>query len=85
MPDAKNNAKMTGDTHLPDVESEFDAEEANVPGAGTSATKSDRGLATERGDEAVTGGGKKTGVLKDSAAQERGGRGSGDGSKPAGG
>jgi hypothetical protein len=34
MPDPKNNTKMTGDTHLPDTESEFNTEEANPQGAG---------------------------------------------------
>jgi hypothetical protein len=34
MPDAKDNTKMTGDTHLPDTESEFDVEEANPQNAG---------------------------------------------------
>jgi hypothetical protein len=34
MPDPKNNTKMTGDTHLPDTESEFNVEEANPQGAG---------------------------------------------------
>jgi len=34
MPDPKNNTKMTGDTHLPDTESEFDVEEANPQNAG---------------------------------------------------
>jgi hypothetical protein len=78
MPDAKNNAKMTGDTHLPDIESEFDVEEANAQGAGTSGTPRDRGRATERGDEAVPGrGGKKAGLLKDSDAARRGEQSSG--------
>ena len=85
MPDAKNNAKMTGDTHLPDVESEFDAEEANAPGAGTGGTPGDRSLAIERGDEAVPGrGGKKSGLLKEGDKQDRGPEVSGAGSKPAG-
>jgi hypothetical protein len=87
MPDAKNNAKMTGDTHLPDVESEFDVEEANAQGAGTGGTPGDRDVATERGDQAVPGrGGKKAGLLKDSDAQDRspGSSGTGSDSESAG-
>jgi hypothetical protein len=34
MPNPNGKAKMTGDTHLPDTESEFDVEEANPQGAG---------------------------------------------------
>jgi hypothetical protein len=33
MPDAKNSVKMTGDTHLPDVESDLPVEQAR-PGRG---------------------------------------------------
>jgi hypothetical protein len=75
MPDPKNNTKMTGDTHLPDTESEFNVEEANAQAAGQSGTPRDRGRAGERGDrvrgdEGVPGrGGKKAGLLKDSDAQ----------------
>jgi hypothetical protein len=70
MPDPKNNVKMTGDTHLPDTESEFSVEEANAQAAGISGTPSDRGRGTELGDEGVTGrGGKKAGVLKDQDAE----------------
>jgi hypothetical protein len=70
MPDPKDNTKMTGDTHLPDTESEFSVEEANAQAAGESGTPRDRGQSTGRGDEGVTGrGGKKAGVLKDRDAQ----------------
>jgi hypothetical protein len=70
MPDAKDNTKMTGDTHLPDTESEFNVGEANAQAAGTGATQPHgRGQRTERGDETIPGrGGKKAGVLKDSDA-----------------
>jgi hypothetical protein len=34
MPDPRDNTKKTGDTHLPDTESEFNVEEANPQGAG---------------------------------------------------
>ena len=84
MPDAKNNAKMTGDTHLPDVGSEFDVEDTDAQGAGTS-TPSDRGQATERGDEAVPGrDGKKAGLLEDSDTQDRNPPGLGAGPKAPG-
>lgn len=70
MPDPNNNVKMTGDTHLPDTESEFSVEDANAQAAGVGGTPSDRGRATELGKEGVTGrGGKKAGVLKDQDAQ----------------
>lgn len=70
MPDPKDNTKMTGDTHLPDTESEFSVEEANAQAAGESETPRDRGQSTERGDQAIPGrGGKKAGVLKDRDAQ----------------
>jgi hypothetical protein len=70
MPDPKNNTKMTGDTHLPDTESEFNAEEANAQGAGENASPAGRGHSTGRGDEGVAGrGGKKAGMLKDRDAQ----------------
>ena len=69
MPDPKNNTKMTGDTHLPDTESEFNVEEANPQGAGDAATR-DSGQSAVRGDEgAAQRGGKKAGVLKDRDAQ----------------
>jgi hypothetical protein len=55
MPDPNNNTKMTGDTHLPDTESEFNVEEANPQGAGREGS--------------AGRGGKKAGVLKDQEAQ----------------
>jgi hypothetical protein len=48
MPYPKDNAKMTGDTHLPDVESDS-FEEGSAEAAGRDETSSDRGQATERG------------------------------------
>ncbi len=50
MPYAKDNAKMTGDTHLPDVESDM-FEEGSADAVGMDETASDRGQATERGDQ----------------------------------
>ena len=67
MPDAKNNAKLTGDTHLPDAESEFDLQESNPQGTGTSGTPADRGPKSESGEQGRPGrGGNKAGLLKDS-------------------
>ena len=50
MPYPKDNAKMTGDTHLPDVESDM-FEEGSADAVGMDETASDRGQATERGDQ----------------------------------
>jgi hypothetical protein len=66
MPDAKDNAKMTGDTHPPEVESELPLQEDEADSPGISGTRRDRGKATERGQESRPGRGiKKAGVLKD--------------------
>ena len=57
MPDAKGNTKLTGDTHLPEVESEFDVEEANPQAAGI--------------EQPIRGsGGRKAGVLKDADTEQ---------------
>ena len=57
MPGPKNNTKLTGDTHLPDVESEFDTEEAQdgaAQGAATNDRKiKDRDASTSDGDRAT--------------------------------
>ena len=50
MPYPKDNAKMTGDTHLPDVESDM-FDEGSADAVGMDETPSDRGEATERGDQ----------------------------------
>ena len=50
MPYAKDNAKMTGDTHLPDVESDI-FDEGSADAAGMDETPSDRGQATERDNQ----------------------------------
>lgn len=66
MPDPKDNAKMTGDTHLPDVESDMPFQEGSADAVGMDGTPRDRGQATERGDQKRPGrGAKKAGVLKD--------------------
>lgn len=69
MPDPKDNAKMTGDTHLPDVESDMPLQESSNDAVGLDGTPRDRGQATERGDQPRPGrGAKKAGVLKDQDA-----------------
>jgi hypothetical protein len=66
MPDAKNNAKLTGDTHLPDVESDQPMEEGSDGALGADGTPSDRGRATESGIEQRPGRGiNQAGFLKD--------------------
>ena len=50
MPYAKDNAKMTGDTHLPDVESDM-YDEGSADAVGMDETASDRGEAAESGDQ----------------------------------
>jgi hypothetical protein len=47
MPYAKDKAKMTGDTHLPDVESDM-YDEGSADAAGMDDTASERGEATDQ-------------------------------------
>lgn len=85
MPDAKDNAKMTGDTHPPEVESDLPVEEGspNVPGS-AGATRV-RGKAAERARQGRPGRGiKKAGILKDKA-DETGAEGEPDVQAPAAG
>lgn len=88
MPDPKDNAKMTGDTHLPDVESDMPFQEGSTDDAvGLDGTPRDRGQATERGDRPRPGrGANKAGVPKDRDADTSGSYGntrdSGEGSGP---
>lgn len=66
MPDPFNKAKMTGDTHPPELESDLPLEEGNADAAGLDGTPSDRGRATEPGRESKPSRGvKKAGLLKD--------------------
>ena len=65
MPDPKDKAKMTGDTHLPDVESDMPFPEGLADNVGMDGTPRDRGQATEPGDQKRPGrGAKKAGVVK---------------------
>ena len=66
MPDAKDNAKQTGDTHLPEVESDLPLEEGAPDALGTEGTPGNRGRAGELGHEGRPGrGNKQAGLLKD--------------------
>jgi hypothetical protein len=66
MPDPFNKAKMTGDTHPPEVESDLPLQEGSAHAAGESGTPSDRGRAAELGQvNRPTRGVKKAGLLKD--------------------
>jgi hypothetical protein len=65
MADPKDNAKMTGDTHLPDVESEFNIEERNAQAAGSGGTQE----GASGGQDGPGRGGKKAGELKDKDAE----------------
>jgi hypothetical protein len=57
MPDPKDNAKLTGDTHLPDVESDLPVQEGSSDA---------RGQARPRGEQGRPGRGvRKAGVLTD--------------------
>ena len=50
MPYAKDNAKMTGDTHLPDVAADI-FEESSADPVWSDETPRDGGQATERGEQ----------------------------------
>lgn len=66
MPDPRDNAKKTGDTHAPEVESELPFQEGMTDAIGADGTPRDRGKATERGEQGRPGRGiKKAGVVKD--------------------
>lgn len=66
MPDPFNKAKMSGDTHPPEVESEFPLEEGSANAAGTSGTPTDRSQAVESGrTDKPDRGVKKAGLRRD--------------------
>jgi hypothetical protein len=66
MPDAKDNAKMTGDTHLPDVESDDLPAQEGETGVGVEGTPGGR---RRPGDGRTGRGISKAGVLKDKVAE----------------
>jgi len=62
MPNAKDNAKMTGDTHLPDVESDDLSAQEGTTGVGVEGTPGGR----RRPSDGRPGRGiNKAGVLKE--------------------
>ena len=66
MPDPKDNAKATGDTHPPEVESELPMQEDLDNALGADGTPGDRGRRTESGAEGKPGrGSKKASLIKD--------------------
>lgn len=70
MPDPRDNAKKTGDTHEPEVESDLPFQEGMTDAIGADGTPRDRGKATERGSQGRPGRGiKKAGLLKDKEEQ----------------
>lgn len=77
MPDPFNKAKMTGDTHPPEVESDLPLEDGSGDAERLSGTPRDRGRAMESGRESKpTRGVKKAGLLQeDDGAQRQGAEG----------
>lgn len=72
MPDPFNKAKMTGDTHPPEVESDLPLEEGSAEAAGLSGTPRDRGRGMEIGRESKpTRGVKRAGLLQDHDGAQR--------------
>lgn len=72
MPDPRDNAKKTGDTHEPEVESELPFQEGMTDAIGADGTPRDRGKASERVPEGRRGRGiRKAGVLKDQDQQPK--------------
>jgi hypothetical protein len=76
MPDPFNRAKMTGDTHPPEVEPDLPLEEGSPNAPGISGTPTDRGKALERGAADRPGRAtRKAGLLKDQEIEPGGGEG----------
>ena len=70
MPDPFNRAKMSGDTHPPEVESDLPLEEASALEPGIPSSPRDRGVAGDSGKEdRPSRRGKKAGLLKDRETQ----------------
>jgi len=82
MPDPFRKAKMTGDTHPPEFESDLPQEEGSSDAAGLGGESRDRGEATKEGREAQPGrGARKAGVVQDQDGPTR----QGNASDPASG
>ena len=73
MPDPKDNAKLTGDTHPPELEGTPSAADEMPDEIGADGTPRDRGQARDLEDEARPGKGEnQAGFLKDKDAPGRG-------------
>jgi len=70
MPDAKDNAKMTGDTHPPDVESDLPFQEGTSGAFGSTGKTRERGKASERAGRPGRGI-HKSGLLRDTEEAPR--------------
>ncbi len=82
MPSPHNKAKMTGDTHLPDVESELPLQQGST---GVGADGTPRGRASESDEQDRPGrGSPKAGVLREPDAGARGNKNGGRASGPSG-
>lgn len=84
MPNPNNKAKMTGDTHLPDVESELPLQQGSSGALGADGTP--RGRASESDDEADKPGrgAPKAGVLREADSDAGGSNTRSSGSGPSG-
>ena len=73
MPDAEDNAKLTGDTHPPEVEEATPGLPDDAPrGADADGTERARGMARDLADEGRPGKGEnQAGFLKDKDAAGR--------------
>ena len=70
MPSPHGKTKMTGDVHLPDVESDLPLQEGTGDDIGAESTPTGRGSAGESSDEARPGRGiNQAGLLKDRDAK----------------
>lgn len=73
MPDPKDNAKLTGDTHPPEVEDAVGAPEGLPDAVGADGTPRDRGQARAQDDEARPGKGEnQAGFLKEKDTPDSG-------------
>lgn len=75
MPNAKNNAKLTGDTHLPDVGEDMgeDLPELAPEAVGSEGTARDDARSSDRASESRPGKDiNQAGFIKDKEAPERG-------------
>lgn len=78
MPNPNNKTKMTGDTHLPDVESELPLEDGSTGAVGADGTPS--GRASQDGGQNQPGRGKqKAGIAQEGDEGRKGRQGQGKG------